>query len=283
MGKGAVAADGSSFEDKVSTHGRPARRLPEPISAATVRNLGGDAEDPFKIFSESGKVFDARREELREWVRTQREREKTWRSEHKELSRKLDLFLSGKVPEMDYKGLEIKPDGATRAASAPVLSFYAERIENMIVASADLCNSDKTDGYLKKTKAFSKGDFSGKFFQAGVSELTMACIANGMALHGGVIPACGTFFVFSDYMKPAVRLAALMHLHVIYICDARLVPCGRGRSDAPARRARGSDPSDGTFEAFTGGSVLCWCCVRPTARKPSQPGNWRSRSIVPSR
>lgn len=108
-------------------------------------------------------MFDARREELREWVRTQREREKTWRSEHKELSRKLDLFLSGKVPEMDYKGLEIKPDGATRAASASVLSFYAERIENMIVASADLCNSDKTDGYLKKTKAFSKGDFSGKF------------------------------------------------------------------------------------------------------------------------
>lgn len=216
MGKGAVAADGSSFEDKVSTHGQPLTAAGADF-AATVRNLGGDAEDPFKIFSESGKVFDARREELREWVRTQREREKMWRSEHKELSRKLDLFLSGKVPEMDYKGLEIKPDGATRAASASVLSFYAEKVENMIVASADLCNSDKTDGYLKKTKAFSKGDFSGKFFQAGVSELTMACIANGMALHGGVIPACGTFFVFSDYMKPAVRLAALMHLHVIYI------------------------------------------------------------------
>lgn len=162
MGKGAVAADGSSFEDKVSTHGQPLTAAGADF-AATVRNLGGDAEDPFKIFSESGKVFDARREELREWVRTQREREKTWRSEHKELSRKLDLFLSGKVPEMDYKGLEIKPDGATRAASASVLSFYAERIENMIVASADLCNSDKTDGYLKKTKAFSKGDFSGKF------------------------------------------------------------------------------------------------------------------------
>lgn len=128
MGKGAVAADGSSFEDKVSTHGQPLTAAGADF-AATVRNLGGDAEDPFKIFSESGKVFDARREELREWVRTQREREKTWRSEHKELSRKLDLFLSGKVPEMDYKGLEIKPDGATRAASASVLSFYAERIE----------------------------------------------------------------------------------------------------------------------------------------------------------
>ena len=216
VGKGAVAADGSSFEDKVSTHGQPLTAAGADF-AATVRNLGGDAEDPFKIFSESGKVFDARREELREWVRTQREREKTWRSEHKELSRKLDLFLSGKVPEMDYKGLEIKPDGATRAASASVLSFYAERIENMIVASADLCNSDKTDGYLKKTKAFSKGDFSGKFFQAGVSELTMACIANGMALHGGVIPACGTFFVFSDYMRPSMRLAALMGIRVIYV------------------------------------------------------------------
>ncbi len=87
----------------------------------------------------------------------------------------------------------------------------------MIVASADLSNSDKTDGFLKKTKAFAKGDFTGRFFQAGVSELTMACVMNGMALHGGVIPACGTFFVFSDYMKPAVRLSALMHLHVIYV------------------------------------------------------------------
>jgi transketolase len=87
----------------------------------------------------------------------------------------------------------------------------------MIVASADLSNSDKTDGFLKYTKAFKKGDFTGQFLQAGVSELTMACIMNGMALHGGVIPVCGTFFVFSDYMKPAVRLAALMQLHVIYV------------------------------------------------------------------
>ena len=172
MGKGAVAADGSSFEDKVSTHGQPLTAAGADF-AATVRNLGGDAEDPFKIFSESGKVFDARREELREMGRTTREGEDVAFRAQGAL-RKLDLFLSGEVPEIDYKGLEIKPDGATRAASASVLSFYAERIENMIVASADLCNSDKTDGYLKKTKAFSKGDFSGKFFQAGVSELTMA-------------------------------------------------------------------------------------------------------------
>ncbi len=111
----------------------------------------------------------------------------------------------------------MKADVATRAASATVLSVLADKVENLVVASADLSNSDKTDGYLKKTTAFTKGDFTGKFFQAGVSELTMACVMNGMALHGGVIPACGTFFVFSDYMKPAVRLSALMRLHVIFI------------------------------------------------------------------
>lgn len=216
MGKGAVTSDGSCFEDQVSTHGQPLTAAGADF-AATVRNLGGDPEDPFKIFPESSAAFDARRNELREWTTTQRTAEKAWRTENKEMARKLDLFLSGEAPAMDYNGLGIKPDGATRAASAAVLSFYAERIENMIVASADLCNSDKTDGYLKKTKAFTKGDFSGKFFQAGVSELTMACVMNGMALHGGVIPACGTFFVFSDYMKPAVRLSALMRLHVIYI------------------------------------------------------------------
>ena len=78
-------------------------------------------------------------------------------------------------------------------------------------------NSDKTDGFLKKTHAFTKDDFTGAFLQAGVSELTMACCCLGMALHGGVIAACATFFVFSDYMKPAIRMAALMELPVKFI------------------------------------------------------------------
>ena len=216
MGKGAVAADGSSFEDKVSTHGQPLTAAGADF-AATVKNLGGDPNDPFAVFSESREAFSERREALRAWASRQAEVEKTWRAEHGDLARKLDMFLSGRVPEIDYKPIEVKAGVATRAASAAVLGVFAETIENMIVASADLSNSDKTDGFLKKTKAFTKGDFSGKFFQAGVSELTMACVANGMALHGGVIPACGTFFVFSDYMKPAVRLSALMRLHVIYI------------------------------------------------------------------
>jgi len=216
MGKGAVASDGSCFEGKVSTHGQPLSAAGADL-AATVRNLGGDPEEPFAFFDESREVFAARREALRAWAAEQAAVEKSWRQGHKELARKLDMFLSGELPDIDYKSVEMKADIATRAASAAVLGLYADKIENMIVASADLSNSDKTDGYLKKTKAFARGDFSGKFFQAGVSELTMACVMNGMALHGGVIPACGTFFVFSDYMKPAVRLAALMRLHVIYV------------------------------------------------------------------
>ena len=208
MGKGAKGPAGESFENKVSTHGQPLTAAGADF-AATVKNLGGDAENPFAVFEESREVFAERREALKEWAAKQAAVEKSWRAEHKELARKLDDFL--------YKSIEMKADVATRAASATVLGVFAEKIDNMIVASADLSNSDKTDGYLKKTKAFTKGDFSGKFFQAGVSELTMACVANGMALHGGVIPVCGTFFVFSDYMKPAVRLSALMRLHVVYV------------------------------------------------------------------
>ena len=216
MGKGAVAADGSSFEDMVSTHGQPLSAAGADF-AATVANLGGDPENPFVIFPESAEVYAARREELREIIKARKATEQEWRSQNAAQALKLDMFLNGELPALDYKSIEMKPDQATRASSATMLGVYAEKIENMIVASADLSNSDKTDGFLKKTKAFSKGDFSGKFFQAGVSELTMACMMNGMALHGGVIPACGTFFVFSDYMKPVVRLSALMHLHVIYI------------------------------------------------------------------
>ncbi len=216
MAKGAVGADGRSFEGCVSTHGQPLSGAGADL-AATIRNLGGDEEDPFKIFAESREIYETRRCELKMWAVQRRQAEAAWRAENRDLSRKLTRFLSDEVPEIDCNKIELKPDTATRAASATMLGVYAGKIENMIVASADLSNSDKTDGFLKKTKAFAKGDFTGQFFQAGVSELTMACVMNGMALHGGVIPACGTFFVFSDYMKPAVRLAALMRLHVIYI------------------------------------------------------------------
>ena len=216
MGYGARKADGSSFEDMVSTHGQPLTAAGADI-AATIKNLGGNPDEPFAVFDESKEVYAARKEELRAWAKEMQATEAAWRKENPALAQKMDNFYSGKLPEIDYSAINIKPDDATRSASAAMLGYFAEHVENMVVSSADLSNSDKTDGFLKKTKAFTKGDFSGNFFQAGVAELTMACVMNGMALHGGIIPACGTFFVFSDYMKPAVRLSALMEKKVVYI------------------------------------------------------------------
>ena len=216
MGYGARKADGSSFENMVSTHGQPLTAAGADI-AATIKNLGGNPDEPFAVFEESKEVYAARKEELRAWAKQMQATEAAWRKENPALAQKMDNFYSGKLPEIDYSAINIKPDDATRSASAAMLGYFAEHVENMVVSSADLSNSDKTDGFLKKTKAFTKGDFNGNFFQAGVAELTMACVMNGMALHGGIIPACGTFFVFSDYMKPAVRLSALMEKKVVYI------------------------------------------------------------------
>ena len=216
MGKGLRTAEGESFEDKVSTHGQPVSAAGASLEA-TIKNLGGDAENPFQIFPEVAELFAERANALREEMVARKAVEAEWRQANTALAHKLDMFLSGELPNIDYRTVGVKSGSATRAASSTMLGVYAEQVENMIVASADLSNSDKTDGFLKKTHAFKRGDFSGKFFQAGVSEFTMACVMNGMALHGGVIPACGTFFVFSDYMKPVVRMSALMGLHVIYI------------------------------------------------------------------
>ncbi len=216
MGKGAVNTDGVNFEDQVSTHGMPLSAAGGDY-AGTIANLGGDPEDAFQIFDDVAELYTKRKEELIKWASEHKDIKNKWANENPELDQKLNQFLIGSIPEIDYAAIKQSPNTATRGASAAVLSVYAEKIENMIVASADLSNSDKTDGFLKKTTAFKKGDFSGAFFQAGVSELSMAVIANGMALHGGVIPVCATFFVFSDYMKPAVRMAALMELPVKYV------------------------------------------------------------------
>ncbi len=216
MGKGAVNSDGANFEDQVSTHGMPLSAAGGDY-AGTITNLGGNPEDPFQIFEDVTDLYKKRKDELIKWAAEHNNIKDEWVANNAELSKKLDQFLSGNIPEIDYAAIKQSPNSATRGASASVLSVYAEKIENMIVASADLSNSDKTDGFLKKTTAFQKGDFSGAFFQAGVSELSMAVIMNGMALHGGVIPICATFFVFSDYMKPAVRMAALMELPVKYV------------------------------------------------------------------
>ena len=216
MGKGLLDAEGKSFERKTSTHGMPVSEAGGSFEKSLV-NLGGNTADPFLIFDEVKELYKNVLSEKSAAAADWKKRKSEWASKNPESDRKLKSFFAGNIPEIDYNAIQQKEGSATRAASAAVLSLLATKVENMIVASADLSNSDKTDGFLKNTHPFKNGDFTGAFLHAGVSELTMAAVMNGMALHGGVIPACGTFFVFSDYMKPAVRLACLMRLPVKYI------------------------------------------------------------------
>ncbi len=216
MGKGALTEDGEKFERQTSTHGMPISKAGGSIER-TINNLGGDPGNPFVIFEEVQDYYRSIIKKKKEIVASKKADHKKWENENPELAEKLKSFMDGEIPGIDFSAIEQKENIATRAASGAVLAHFAKNVENMIVASADLSNSDKTDGFLKNSKALVKNDFSGAFLQMGVSELTMAAVANGLALHGGIIPVCGTFFVFSDFMKPAVRLAALMELPVKYI------------------------------------------------------------------
>lgn len=214
MGKGALKADGSSYERSCKTHGAP---LGGDAYVNTVKNLGGDPENPFVIFDDVKEIYTKRAAELEAIAAERHAEEEEWAKANPEMAAKQAQWFSGNAPVVDWSGLTQKDDAPTRNASAACLGILAEQVPNMICSSADLCNSDKTDGFLNKTKNLVAGDFSGGFLQAGVAELTMACCCIGMALHGGIIPACGTFFVFSDYMKPAIRMAALMQLPVKFI------------------------------------------------------------------
>lgn len=216
MGKGAVTADGSMFEGHCELHGQPIGHTGADYEK-TLLNLGANVENPFDIFEDVNTFYARLLERKIKESAEKKELIDSWKKENPELSNKLEFFLSGALPDLDFESIEQKEGLATRAASSGVLGYLADHVENMIVSSADLSNSDKTDGFLKKTHALKKGDFSGSFLQAGVAELTMACIANGIALHGGVIPVVATFFVFSDYMKPAIRLSGIQELGVKYV------------------------------------------------------------------
>ncbi|MDB2462540.1 transketolase [Algibacter sp.] len=216
MGKGAVAADGGMFEGHCELHGQPIGHTGADYEK-TLLNLGASVESPFDIFDDVDNFYKNLLKEKTAKAAEKKAVISAWRKDNEALADKLDFFLSGKLPELDFESIVHKAGLATRAASSGVLGYLAENVENMIVSSADLSNSDKTDGFLKKTHALKKGDFTGSFLQAGVAELTMACIANGIALHGGIIPVVATFFVFSDYMKPAIRLSGIQELGVKYV------------------------------------------------------------------
>ena len=216
LGKGCLDGDGNNFEAQIPTHGQPLSAAGASVEK-TIANLGGDPEDPFKIFPDVQEWLEGVVEKKKAYASTKKAEQAKWAEANPALSAKLEMFFSGKTPSIDWKGITQKSDVPTRAASGVVLGILADQVENMIVSSADLSNSDKTEGFLKKTTVISRDNFSGRFLQSGVSELTMAAVCTGMSLHGGIIPACGTFFVFSDYMKPVIRMAALMELPIIFV------------------------------------------------------------------
>lgn len=216
MGKGVRKEDGSLYEGEVELHGKPLGSSNASFEQ-TVSGLGGNPADPFVIFDDVKQSYNDRAETLKKSAAKRKKTFEEWTSKNVKLAEKLSTFLNGELPYLDWASIEQKENVATRNASSAVLSYLADHVDNMIVSSADLSNSDKTDGFLKKKKAFVKGDFTGAFLQAGVAELTMAALCTGMALHGGVIPVCATFFAFSDYMKPAIRVAALMEQKVIFL------------------------------------------------------------------
>jgi len=216
MGKGIVDAQGQPYEGKVELHGK-ALGGTKGSYERTIEKLGGDVDQPFRVFPEVAELYGRILDHKRAAAKERNAAYRKWAAANQKQAARLAQYLRGELPEIDWASIEQKANIATRNASGTVLAYLADRLDNMIVASADLSNSDKTDAFLKKTTAFSKGDFSGAFLQAGVSELTMAALATGMALHGGVVPVCATFFAFSDYMKPAIRVCALMEQAVIFI------------------------------------------------------------------
>ena len=216
IGKGCVTADGSMYEGHCELHGQPIGHTGADYTK-TLLNLGANPESPFDIFPDVEAYYKNVLKEKIAQAAQKKAEIATWKQANAALSAKLDFFLSGKLPKLDFGSIAHKAGLASRAASSNVLGYLAENVENMIVSSADLSKSDKTDGFLKKTTVMQKGNFNGSFLQAGVAELTMAAIANGLALHGGVIPVVATFFVFSDYMKPAIRLSCIQELPVKYV------------------------------------------------------------------
>ena len=216
MGKGCVTADGTMYEGQCELHGKPIGGTKADFEK-TLLNLGANPEDSFAIYKEVEAHYKTILDQKTAESAERKAKFATWETQNPEAAQKIKQFFNGDLPALDFGSIAQKANAATRDASAAVLGYLAENVENMIVSSADLSNSDKTDGFLKKSSVLKKNDFSGAFLQAGVAELTMASIGNGIALHGGVIPVVATFFVFSDYMKPAIRLAAIQELPVKYV------------------------------------------------------------------
>ncbi|BDR67052.1 transketolase [Clostridium tetani] len=210
IGYGCPAKQGKS-----SAHGEP---LGEENLKITREFLKWGHEEEFFVPEEVREYMKEKVEELskeeEEWNKLKEE----YNNKYPELAKEWELWFNGKIEkdllnDEDFWKFEKKT--ATRAASGDVINRLAAVVPNLIGGSADLAPSNKT--YMKDKGDFSKEDRKGANLHFGVREHAMAAIANGMYLHGGLKVFVSTFFVFSDYMKPSMRLSALMNLPITYV------------------------------------------------------------------
>ncbi|MDQ7029831.1 MAG: transketolase [Ardenticatenia bacterium] len=202
-------------QDTAAAHGEP---LGEEEVRLTKRNLGWPEEPPFYVPGDVAAHMGRAVERGDQWEREWRHLFARYADEYPEQARLWEQFWTGTLPDgwdADLPTFEPGTHVATRAASGNVLDTLAPRVRNLIGGSADLTPSNKTK--FTGATLFHRDDYSGRYLHFGVREHAMGAILNGMAYHGGLRPYGGTFLVFSDYMRPAIRLAALSHLHVIYV------------------------------------------------------------------
>lgn len=215
IGRTHIGKGSPKKQDTASAHGEPLG--PEEV-AATKRNIGWPENEPFFVPDEVRALFAARRRELEKIEKQWNERLTEYHRAHPEKAALWDAFHARHIPADLEKSLPQFPAGkaaATRNASGEVLAAIFPKVLNLIGGSADLAGSTKT--YVKGAGSISKKDFKARNFHFGVREHAMGGVLNGIALHGGLIGYGGTFLIFSDYMRPSMRLAALSKLPVIYV------------------------------------------------------------------
>lgn len=215
VGKTRIGYGSPNLEGSEECHGAP---LGEEELAATKKNLGMP-EEKFFVPPEVRQVIDARVTELSAAAKEWKEKYDNFLHQKPAKADIIEGMLNKNVPddilEKLVQAAPIDKANATRSSGGTILQKAAELIPALYGGAADLAPSTKTN--LKGAEDYSADNRSGRNFHFGVRELGMAFCANGMALFGGSIPYASTFFVFSDYMKPAIRLAALQKLHVIYV------------------------------------------------------------------
>jgi transketolase len=211
-----IAYGSPNKQDSPSAHGEP---LGEEEVRLTKQNLGWPEDTPFYVPEQALAIF-------RRCIDTGKEMEALWRkgfdayrAHYPDLAAQFDDAVQGVLTDGWDSDLPCfsETDGpmATRGASGKVLNSIAEKVTHLIGGSADLAPSNKT--LITSSHDLQKGTFDGRNIRFGVREHAMGGVISGMALHKGLIPYGGTFLVFADYMRPSIRLAALMELHVIYV------------------------------------------------------------------